>query len=157
MQRSVVRSTNIALKTNNYCLPYIWVSKLWHASCFVVYQSGADIVAYPLQYTSQNYFDLTDQHAKAHFQLQLLNIVDSRMRSLSEAQAKTVLNVWVQCRLGVGDLVGEDLSNNDLDEDGEDDLPKQRDGSRWLLLLMMSMFFTKQAGAMFEKTSFNQQ
>lgn len=39
----VVRSTNIALKINNYCLPYIWVSKLWHASCYVVYQSGADV------------------------------------------------------------------------------------------------------------------
>jgi len=39
----VVRTTNIALKTNNYCLPYIWVSKMWHASCYVVYQSGADV------------------------------------------------------------------------------------------------------------------
>ncbi|KAE9408771.1 hypothetical protein BT96DRAFT_985628 [Gymnopus androsaceus JB14] len=121
----VVRSTNIALKTNNYCLPYIWVSKLWHASCYVVYQSSADILAYPLQYKNQDYFDLTDQHAKAHFQLRLLNIVDSRMRSLSEAQAKTVLNVCTQFRLGVGDLVSEDLSD---DEDSEDDLPEAK---RW--------------------------
>jgi len=47
------------------------------------------------------------------------------MRSLSEAQAKTVLNVCTQFRLGVGDLVGEDLSD---DEDGEDDLPEAK---RW--------------------------
>ncbi|KAE9409803.1 hypothetical protein BT96DRAFT_458257 [Gymnopus androsaceus JB14] len=65
----VVRSTNIALAIDDYCLPYIWVDKQWRTYCYVVYQSGADILAYPLQYNGKEFFDLTDQNAKTHFQL----------------------------------------------------------------------------------------
>ncbi|KAE9392366.1 hypothetical protein BT96DRAFT_1000454 [Gymnopus androsaceus JB14] len=85
-----VRLANMALGITDFCLPVIWVSKLWTAECHLVYQHGSRIIAYPLKYGESNVFPLDNLHARAHFHVRLLNMIDPRMHQLSKAQDKVI-------------------------------------------------------------------